>query len=135
MSRLSKYTSGADRLGIISAIVCAVHCLVVPTLFLVKYSLTDTVMSHGAKMGDGLPHWWESLDYVFLFIGFIAVYHAAAHAAGRWVRVSLWFFWICLGIAVFFESTLHWMAYIASVGLIFTHFFNIRLHQKRAINA
>jgi hypothetical protein len=37
---------------------------------------------------------------------------------------------LCLAVAVVFEQQLHWMAYLASAGLIFTHFFNIRNHSK-----
>ncbi len=125
----SRYTSRADRLGIMSAVICTIHCLVVPVLFLLKYWWTSSMGT--APWGGGLPSWWESFDYLFLIIGFIAVYHASSHAAGRYIKVSLWLFWSCLGVAVVFEHTLHWMAYIASAGLIFTHFINIRKHQKR----
>jgi hypothetical protein len=122
----------ADKLGITSAVICAVHCLVIPAIFLLKYSLTDSLAEVGAnsEWGRGLPDWWEKIDYIFLFVGLVAVYHAAAHAVIGWVKGALWLFWICLGIAVVFESQLHWMAYIASAGLIITHFFNIRLQRK-----
>jgi len=82
--------------------------------------------------GNGLPYWWESIDYLFLVVGFIAVYHASAHAAGKSIKVSLWLFWLCLCVAVVFEHKLHWMAYVASGGLITTHFVNIRRHRKNA---
>jgi hypothetical protein len=127
----SKYSSGADRLGITSAVICTVHCLVVPSVFLLKYWWTNT--SGREFWSSGLPAWWETLDYLFLIIGFIAVYHAASHASGRGVKLSLWLFWLCLAVAIVFEDKLHWMAYIASAGLIVTHFINIREHQKRRV--
>jgi hypothetical protein len=40
----------------------------------------------------------------------------------------MWLFWLCLAIAIIFEHRLHWMAYIASTGLIATHVANIRKH-------
>jgi len=129
----NKYTAGADKLGIASAVICTVHCLVVPALFLFKYWWTNTTGK--TLFSGGLPVWWELFDYLFLIVGFIAVYHASSHAAGRNIKKALWFFWCCLGIAVVFENSLHWMAYIASAGLIGTHFINIRKHQKNAMKA
>ena len=113
-----KNTIRADRAGITSAILCSVHCLIVPVLFLLKYSL-------GKKISIGLPVWWGYFDYLFLVISFIAVYHSAKR-----VKLALWFFWCVLVVAILFESVLHWMAYIASAGLIASHFWNIRQMSK-----
>lgn len=126
----SRYTTIADKLGIASAVICAVHCLIIPLLVLLKYSWRDSVAHVHAGHADVLPVWWHLLDYLFLVVGLVAVAHASAHAAGRWVRVALWFFLLCLAVAVVFEDNLHWMAYIASAGLIFTHFINIRRHRR-----
>lgn len=126
----SKYTAGADKLGIASAIICAVHCLVIPAIFLIKYSWADSVTSVHAGH-EVLPYWWHALDYVFLIIGFVAVFHASTHAAGRGIKFALWFFLACLAVAVVFEEQLHWMAYVASAGLVTTHFINIRRHKKK----
>lgn len=135
MSHSHKYTPGADKVGITSAVICAVHCLVIPAIFLIKFSLSDSagLGSGTVKLGTGLPGWWETLDYLFLLVGFYAVYHASTHAPAKGIKVSLWFFWFCLAIGVVFEQQLHWMAYIASAGLVLTHFVNIRKH--RAITA
>jgi drug/metabolite transporter (DMT)-like permease len=78
-----------------------------------------------------LPYWWHALDYVFLIIGFVAVFHASAHAPAKVVKLSLWLFLACLAVAVIFEEQLHWMAYVASAGLVATHFINIRQHKKK----
>ena len=126
LSHSHKYTPGADKVGIASAIVCAVHCMVVPLLFLFTYSLRQADVHHSHH--TLLPGWWESLDYVFLAIGFYAVYHASRHAASRGVKRALWLFWLCLATSVIFQEQLHWLSYIASIGLIVTHFVNIRLH-------
>ncbi|GAA4469821.1 hypothetical protein GCM10023093_29960 [Nemorincola caseinilytica] len=126
----SRYFSGADKLGIASAVICAVHCLVIPAIFLIKYSWADSVADVHAGHHAGLPAWWHVLDYVFLVVGFVAVLHASSHAPARGVKLSLWFFWLCLAVAVVFEEQLHWMTYLASAGLIATHFFNIRSHRN-----
>ncbi len=131
LAKLSKYSPGADKVGITSAVICAVHCLVIPAVFVVKYALTDGVAGSLSEVwGTGLPDWWELLDYVFLAVGLFAVFHAATHAPARGIRIALWVFWLCLAIAVIFEEHLHWLAYIASAGLVTTHFFNIRMHRS-----
>lgn len=102
--------------------------MVVPLIFLVRFSLTDTTVAHVHAGHHILPGWWESLDYVFLAVGFYAVFHAAGHAASKAVKKLLWLFWVCLAAAVVFHAHLHWLSYFASAGLIGTHLFNIRLH-------
>ena len=87
--------------------------------FLLKFSV----------LGDMLPKWWDKLDYVFLFISLVAVYHAASHAATRNIKLLLWLFWVFFAIAIVFQPVMHWMAYIASAGLIGTHVTNIRKHR------
>jgi len=119
MMEHKEHNTGADVLGITSAILCTIHCLVIPALFLLKFWWTDKAVSV-------LPSWWGMIDYFFLVLSFWAIYHAASHANGRKIKRSLWFFWGCLAIAIIFEQQLHWMAYIASAGLITTHFINIR---------
>ena len=113
------HNTGADALGITSAVLCTIHCLVIPALFLLKFWWTD-------KTVNVLPSWWGMIDYFFLIISFVAVYHAASHAGSIQIKRSLWFFWGCLTIAIVFEEALHWMAYIASAGLIISHIINIR---------
>jgi hypothetical protein len=127
MKETGVYTASADKLGVASAVICTVHCLAVPLLFILKNWFQFN--SAGAHL---LPAWWETLDYVFLFVSFLAVYHASAHAASKKIKTSLWVFWVCLVIAIFFAHQLHWMAYIASAGLVLTHVANIRKHRKKA---
>ena len=109
----------ADKAGIASALLCTVHCMVIPALFLIK-------VWWGANNLINVPPWWERIDYFFLIISFWAVYHAAAHARAVPIRLSLWLFWGVLAVAIIFEKSLHWLAYIASAGLITTHFINLR---------
>jgi hypothetical protein len=116
-------TIKSDKTGIASAVICSVHCLVIPALLLIKIN-TNSVVAWN------LPEWWHSLDYIFLLVGFYAVYHSSQHAHSNYIKVSLWVFWIILAIAIIFEKSLYWMAYIASAGLITTHSINLRRIRK-----
>lgn len=122
------YTTGADRLGIASAIACTIHCLVIPALFIIRYSFAATINGH---LPAGFPAWWPLLDYLFLAISFYAVYHASTHAADKGVKWLLWSFWLCLALAVFFEEHVRWLAYVASAGLVGTHITNIKKHRRK----
>jgi hypothetical protein len=113
----------SDTAGIASALLCMIHCLVVPVFFLLKFWLSENVISQ-------LPPWWEKIDYFFLLISFLAVYHSTSHTRFIEIRIALWIFWITLAIAILFAHSMHWMAYIASAGLIVTHYLNIRSLKK-----
>ena len=119
----NRISTKSDKAGIASAVLCMIHCLVIPVLFLLKFSFTDNTILQ-------LPLWWEKIDYIFLAISFIAVYHSAGHTRFKEIKIGLWLFWGILATAIVFSATLHWMAYIASAGLIVTHFVNIMRIRK-----
>lgn len=114
----------SDKAGIVSAVLCTVHCLTIPALFFIKFLV--------AKSSNplSLPQWWENLDYVFLIISLTAVYHSASHSRSKEIKRLLWIFWAILATAVIGGAAVHWMAYVASAGLIATHFFNLRRSRK-----
>ncbi len=118
-----RISNAPDKAGIASAILCTVHCIAIPVLFLLKFSIS-------AHDGYCLPSWWKHLDYVFLIVSFFAVYHSVTHTKTQAIKVSLWLFWAILAVAIIFEENLHPLAYIASAGLVSTHFINIRRMKK-----
>jgi hypothetical protein len=117
-------SSFSDKAGIGSAVLCTIHCLIVPVFFLIKYSVLS------GNSGINLPQWWEKLDYFFLVVSFLAVYHSASHTRSTEIKISLWIFWGILAVAIIFESALHNLAYLASAGLVVTHFINIKRMRK-----
>lgn len=112
-------SSSSDKAGIASAVLCTIHCLIIPVFFAIKFWWAD-------KYVLTLPDWWSKLDYLFLSISFLAVYHSATHTRFAAIKAALWVFWAALATAIVFEASLHWLAYIASAGLIVTHYLNIR---------
>ena len=124
----NEVSATSDKAGITSALLCTVHCLVVPVFFLAKFWWTD------GNTTIHLPSWWEKLDFIFLLVSFIAVYHSAAHTPSKEIKISLWTFWTILATAIVFATTLHWLAYIASAGLITTHLMNIRRIRRAGYN-
>lgn len=118
-----KHIIGSDRLGIASAVLCMIHCMIVPLAFVLKVWWSN----HTVYI---LPSWWGMLDYFFLVISFIAVFHSSSHALSRNIKVSFWFFWAVLTTAIIFEDAIHWLAYVASAGLITTHLINLRMQRS-----
>jgi len=94
--------------------------------FMLRFALSER------HIIGALPPWWELIDYLFLAVSFYAVFHSSRHNGSMPVKISLWFFWALLAVAVIFGPAVHWMAYVASAGLVTTHFNNIR-RIRRAI--
>ncbi len=119
-------STGSDKAGIASAVLCMAHCLVVPVLFLMKFWVSDTAHQ--------LPAWWEKLDYLFLVISFAAVYHSAGHTRFKEIKIALWIFWTLLACSIIFSTWLHSVAYLASAGLIAAHYINIRRIRRYSLS-
>lgn len=110
-----------DKVGIVASMLCMVHCLATPFLFLAKsYSISCSVAS---------PAWWSSLDIIFLIISFLAVYQSGKNTSKSWIKYALWTAWVLLLIILsneklhllhLWEHTIHFPA----VALIALHFYN-----------
>ena len=91
----------SDKIGIIASTLCAIHCLMTPVLFVVKACTTSCCAES--------PIWWQSIDYIFLIISFIAIYYTTKNSSKSWVIISLWTSWILLLLTIIshsFENTL-----------------------------
>ncbi|MEM6345432.1 MAG: MerC domain-containing protein [Bacteroidota bacterium] len=111
----------ADFVGIVSAIVCLVHCLAGPIILGTSAHLHE----HSHFFLD--PAW----NYLFLGFGFAAVLFSTKHTKSKFLRYSLWTTYAALALAVIFETYadyLHYVVYAASVGLIIAHIVNLRKH-------
>lgn len=120
MLHLTNYQN--DKLGIGSALVCTIHCLITPIVLL-------TIQ--GAV-------WWHHLNYIFLLISSLAVFNAFKHIHITWIRNVLLSGIVLLGFGIFLAENIHWFHYVGYMGsccLIFAHTANIYLHLKNKKNA
>ncbi|MEZ4684557.1 MAG: MerC domain-containing protein [Bacteroidia bacterium] len=130
----------ADHLGLISAFICMIHCMITPLLFGAYAHAHSRARAFGpdfaAMMGQPKTHpadYWHMLDYVFLAIGLAAVYYAARHAYNRWIKGLLWGSFVLLASCIFMESQAALFAnllYVASGILMLAHGINI-VQQRR----
>ncbi|TAG07515.1 MAG: MerC domain-containing protein [Cytophagia bacterium] len=106
-----------DFLGVISASLCAVHCVLTPFLIVVFAQIP----------------WLYGASYVFLMISFVALFETSKHKEMNKILSFLWFCFALLAVAVIFEEDFHWLHYLnylASAGLIIGHILNIKYCQE-----
>jgi hypothetical protein len=103
----------SDIIGILSASLCTVHCLFMPFLILLTSSFS----------------WWHEVSYFFLVISFFAAYEASNRTDSKTALRIIWASFTLLAVCILFEDEfhiLHELSYLASIGLIIGHIYNLR---------
>jgi len=110
----------ADSLGIFSAGLCIIHCMLIPVLVLAGL-VNEETGSH--------THW---MDYFFILISGIAVYFATRQMNNKLIGRLMWVstFWFATSILLhdMFSLALY-SSMLASVFLLILHGLNFRQHQ------
>ena len=113
----------SDRIGAISSGLCMLHCFATPFLFLSQSSLIFISVDFTLT--------WFILNYFFLFISFIAIYHSVKNSTNRFIRIFLYLFWVVLSGLIINESLEIFSiqeaaTYFSASSLIFLHIYNLR---------
>ena len=113
----------SDRIGALSSGLCMLHCFATPFLFLSQSSLIFISVDFTLT--------WFILNYVFLFISFIAIYHSVKSSANRFIRIFLYLFWVVLSGLIINESLEIFSipeaaTYFSASSLICLHIYNLR---------
>jgi len=113
----------SDELGMLSSILCMIHCMATPFLLVVIPASAGT--HHGGY------EWWRLLDLLFLGISFIAVFKTVQQSAYRWIKVSLIIAWLLLTFFILnerFEGIMFSfdMVYIPAFVLVILHLVHLR---------
>lgn len=119
----------ADILGIVSASLCIVHCLLVPML--VIYGLIN----------KPLVERWEYLDWVFILLSGLAVFLATYHEhnlpkGGRRLSQWMWAVWAIFAVALLLHDSwvpALYISVLSSVGLAYLHFQHFRKKHLAAV--
>ena len=112
-----------DSIGIVAGILCGIHCLATPFIFIAK-ACSATCCSEA-------PTWWTTIDYIFLLISFIAIYFITKNSKLNWLKYSFWVSWIALFIIIANHSlkifsTADYLIYIPASMIIILHFYNMQ---------
>ena len=78
----------ADVFGAIASLLCLAHCFATPILFFSHSSISSEIQL--------TPIWWETLDFSFLAISFLAIYRSTQTTTKRIMKYLLWSFWALL---------------------------------------
>ena len=113
----------SDKIGVVSSGLCMLHCFATPFLFLSQSSLIFISVDFTLT--------WFILNYVFLFISFIAIYHSVKNSTNRFIRIFLYLFWVVLSGLIINESLEIFSipeaaTYFSASSLICLHIYNLR---------
>ena len=117
---LHKVVVKSDLLGTFASGLCMLHCFATPLLFMIQPI---------SVQAETAPLWWKSLDYIFLFVSFFAVYWSSNNSSKKGIKYLLWVSWMLLTVAIINEKMelFHWgewVVYIPALSLLFTHLYN-----------
>ena len=107
----------ADILGITSAVLCIVHCLIMPALII--YGVADKQVLAG----------WEHLDWIFIIISGTAVFIANQHEHQHGLSFAMWFTWLLFAVTLTLHEQHNYFLYTSvatSVALALLHLLHFR---------
>jgi len=115
--------SKTDTLGILAGILCMMHCLATPFLFVAKSCVSSCC--------ESAPRWWGLIDIGFLAVSLYAVYRSSQSSSRIMVKYGMWFSWLTLSFIitneyVSFLSLSELAIYLPAISLVALHFYNIR---------
>ena len=113
----------SDHIGVTSSSLCMLHCLFTPFLFLSQ--------STSVTLTQEIPFLWQSLNYVFLLISFLAIYHTVKNSIKLSVKVLLVSTWLILSSLIINEfleisSLPEIYTYAAAISLSGLHVYNLK---------
>jgi hypothetical protein len=116
----------SDIFGALASALCVIHCLVTPFIFIVHICSTNAC--------ETSPVWWRNLDYIFLFISFLAVAHSAKNTSKSFMKPLLWTNCVILFLLILNEkmqlvSLTENITYIAAFSLAVLHIYNLKYCQ------
>ena len=119
----------SDKIGALASILCLIHCIITPFIFIVQSSSV-------ACCSSTTPTWWSYIDYIFLIVSFFAIYYAAKTSTSKWMKPSLWISWLLLVLIIINEKA-QWISlnkhliYIPAIALIVLHLYNNKYYQRK----
>lgn len=120
-----------DAIGAVTSLLCIVHCVVTPFVFLAQSCTIDTC--------ETSPFWWSSLDYLFLIMSLLSIYHSTQTTSNKLMKPILWSNWSLLFLLITNEKLeLFWLpeaiTYIAAFILAVVHIYNLKYCQCKHDN-
>lgn len=120
-----KFFSGfdADLLGMISSVVCLIHCLFLPLLLILQPILFSFVKDLEENK------WWEWLDFLFLAIGLLAVILSTKKMI-RKQKTIFYIAYLVFAFGILLGGNWIILSYLGSIWLAILHFKNYQTHKN-----
>ena len=117
-------TRNSDYIGAIACILCIIHCIITPLLFLINAELARIESLFALQL----------TGYVFLIISFFAVYRSALNTTNNIVKALFFFFWGSLLFLILNESfgafhIAETFTFISAFSLSALHIYNLKYCQ------
>lgn len=106
-----------DLVGMYSAALCLIHCLITPLLFTLPLGISHSPI----------------IDFIFLIVGFIPVLKILIGKSPFTLKVLIFVSFVLIAVAILLESIYHWensLIYIGAIGLITSHFIHYNSHKN-----
>ena len=119
MRLIIKYS---DYVGASASGLCLIHCIATPILLLSQASLISIVNER--------LFLWQSLNFLFLAISFIAIYYSVQNSSNLYVKILFFLNWLILSTLILIElfeilSIAEFYTYIAAISLSILHIYNL----------
>ena len=117
-------TKNSDYIGAIAGVLCIIHCIITPLLFLINAELATKQALFAL----------QSIGYVFLIISFFAVYRSALNTTNNTVKVLFFLLWGALLFLILNESfgafrIAETFTFISAFSLSALHIYNLKFCQ------
>lgn len=112
----------ADSLGIISAVLCLIHCLLIPLMIL------------GGMINDDWGAHTQWMDYLFILLSATAVFLAVRQMDNLMMKRLMWAATLWFTFSILLHHTFSFALYssmLASVALVIMHSLNFWQHQQQ----
>jgi len=122
---LKKIIYKADIIGATVSILCLIHCVITPIIF-ITYG--------AAACHTEAPLWWKSIDFLFLTISFLAIFRSTQTTSSQIIKLILWTIWTSLFFIIinekldWFHINENWL-YFTAIILSITHIYNLKYCQ------
>ena len=113
--------NNSDTIGVFTSLVCSIHCFATPILFVAQSGLISSNIQ---------PLWWESINYIFIVLSFIAVYYSAKNTSENIMKPILWVCWLFF-VSVILNEMIELtripelFSYVSAFSLAFVHVYNL----------
>ena len=117
--------NNSDTIGVFTSLVCSIHCFATPILFVAQSGLLSSNIQ---------PLWWESINYIFIVLSFIAIYYSAKNTSENIMKPILWVCWLFF-VSVILNEMIELtripelFSYVSAFSLAFVHVYNLKYCQ------